>query len=287
MKCPYCGAEIVSGKFCEACGSQITVEMMKEQEQLNKSGCPKCGSSNVSFRRENQGEIRGKKSKEIVHKTVGVCKDCGYTWYPEGGSEKKRKTWLWVLGWIFIFPLPLTLILVKKKDMKPAVKYGIIAAAWVIYLLIGIFGKPADTQQPVVPAETSLVTENAERNASLQEAFAEAMGDTAVSFSKTIKNDTTGNWRVTGLSSSEDIVNHAVEYYKAYFEDDNEVHFVINFLLKTTARFNVYGDQIFVEEYEYVDNEEHNARTLPSGERLKSYIITISTGEIKDITDAD
>ena len=88
MKCPSCGAEIENGRVCSFCGAQIPSELLRENEILNKAGCPKCGSSNVTFKRENQGEIRGKKSKEIIHKTVGYCKDCGYTWYPEVDSGK-------------------------------------------------------------------------------------------------------------------------------------------------------------------------------------------------------
>jgi len=53
-------------------------------------------------------------------------------------GPKKRKTWLWVLGWLFIFPLPLTILLLRKKEMKAPIKYGIIAAAWIIYLIIAI-----------------------------------------------------------------------------------------------------------------------------------------------------
>ena len=140
MKCPNCGAEIGNNKVCEFCGSQITAEMQKEQEQLNKEGCPKCGSSNITFKRENQGEIRGKKSKQVIHRTVGVCKDCGETWYTDG-EIKKKKTWLWVLGWIFIFPLPLTIILLRKNDMNKYLKYGIIAVAWIVYLAIGFGGR--------------------------------------------------------------------------------------------------------------------------------------------------
>lgn len=50
MKCESCGAEIKDGaKFCESCGSQISYEMKRKQEQLNKAGCPKCGSSNLSL----------------------------------------------------------------------------------------------------------------------------------------------------------------------------------------------------------------------------------------------
>ena len=35
MKCPNCGAEIESGKFCEYCGAQLSSEMLKEQEKKN------------------------------------------------------------------------------------------------------------------------------------------------------------------------------------------------------------------------------------------------------------
>ncbi len=161
MKCQNCGAEIGNNKFCEFCGSQITADMQKEQEQLNKKGCPKCGSSNITFRRENQGEVRGKNSKQVIHRTVGLCKDCGATWYADG-EVKKKKTWLWVLGWIFIFPLPLTIILVRKNDMNKILKYGIIAVAWIVYLAIGLSGggnSADDTKTTIEPTTAaSIVT---------------------------------------------------------------------------------------------------------------------------------
>ncbi len=146
MKCPNCGGEIEPGNlFCGSCGSQISLEMKKEQEQINKVGCPKCGSSNVTFNREKNGEFKGKKGTAIIRSTVGFCKDCGYTWQTTE-QQKKRKTWLWVLGWIFIFPLPLTIILLKKKNLKPAIKYGIIAAAWVLFLVfVFVYGGSGDT----------------------------------------------------------------------------------------------------------------------------------------------
>lgn len=157
MKCPDCGAEINSGKFCEYCGAQISTEMLKEQEQFNKKGCPKCGSTNVSFRREKHGEIQEKKKKVVVHETVGLCKDCGFTWTTTATS-KKRKTWLWVLGWIFIFPLPLTLILVKKQGMKPVLKYGIIAVAWLFYLIFVFAGGSKETADQQTTSELSVQT---------------------------------------------------------------------------------------------------------------------------------
>ena len=153
MKCPNCGADIKDGsKFCEFCGSSITANMKRDQEYVNKTGCPKCGSSNIKFDREKQREIREKKGTAVVCSTVGFCRDCGYTWHTAGSSNqpKKKKTWLWVLSWICIFPLPLTILLLRKKNMKPALKYGIIAVAWIIYLLIGLGGNSSDSSSSTI-----------------------------------------------------------------------------------------------------------------------------------------
>ena len=52
----------------------------------------------------------------------------------------KSKTVLWVLGWIFIFPLPLMILLNRRNDLNPTLKYGVIGGAWAVYLAVGIVG---------------------------------------------------------------------------------------------------------------------------------------------------
>lgn len=121
--------------------------------------CPNCGSSNVTYNREKKGELKGKGGSAIVRETVGVCKDCGYTWTVAADQlPKKRKTWLWVLGWLFIFPIPLTILMLRKKDMKPALKYGIIAAGWIVYLLLA-YGGQANNKQSSTTSEPPAVVE--------------------------------------------------------------------------------------------------------------------------------
>ena len=150
MQCPNCGAEIGPDKFCQYCGSQITYDMRRAQELINKTGCPRCGSSGVSFKREKQGEIKSQTGTHALWHTIGCCKDCGYTWEPEGTrpgttqAPPKRRTWLWVLGWIFIFPVPLTILMLRNRSLPAALRYGIIAAAWIVYLMIGMTGKSND-----------------------------------------------------------------------------------------------------------------------------------------------
>ena len=170
MKCPNCGAE-TTNNICEFCGSEMPKPQqnvsitnnyyggmpVEESEEVFAGKCPKCGSSKISFKRERVGSAtvssskkaalsskrKGQAVSQTVYRTIGICQNCGYTWNPNGensgtNSESKgsSKTWLWVLGWIFIFPLPLTILLLRKKDMKPGLKYGIIAAAWLLYLVI-------------------------------------------------------------------------------------------------------------------------------------------------------
>ena len=148
MKCPSCGAEVGNSSVCEFCGTQISLDMKKEQEQLNKQGCPKCGSSNIKFNRENQGELRGKNAKQIIHRTVGFCQDCGHTWYPDSSANeapKKNNMIWWVLGWIFFFPAPVMVLIWRKKntwDIK--VKIAVTAVFWILIFVLGSTNKSSE-----------------------------------------------------------------------------------------------------------------------------------------------
>lgn len=160
------------------------MEMQRTYEQLNRTGCPKCHSTNIQFKRENQGEISGEKSKQIVHKTVGFCKDCGYTWLPTGVGQQepqKNNLWLWVLGWICIFPVPLTILMLRKKEMKASNKYGIIAIAWIIYLIIGLTGNLSDESEKIyTDASTSAVVESTNATTAAAEIVSEKNATTNI-----------------------------------------------------------------------------------------------------------
>ena len=173
MKCPNCGAEIGSNnKFCQACGSQISYSMRREQEQLNKSGCPECGSSNVKFSREKQGEYRGKKSNRVVYKTVGFCQDCGYTWYPSTYNTRRAQSnnnmVLWVLGWLFFFPAPVMVLVWRKKntwDIK--VKIAVTVLFWLILIFLFLIPDSDDSSSKSKENETEESTEATDASKSL------------------------------------------------------------------------------------------------------------------------
>ncbi|MBO6061894.1 MAG: hypothetical protein J6P98_07260, partial [Clostridia bacterium] len=56
----------------------------------------------------------------------------------EAGRTEKRKrhTFWWVMGWIFIFPIPVTILCIRSKKMKLWLKIPLILAAWAFYLLL-------------------------------------------------------------------------------------------------------------------------------------------------------
>lgn len=136
-KCNNCGA-VFDGQFCTGCGTRSGQEAKE---------CPVCHTKYFTAACPSCGYVPGK--------TSGVTSAPA----PQTPAAPKRKTWLWVLGWIFIFPLPLMLILKKKSDMENKLKHGIIIGAWVIYgilLIIGMLNnanKPKEVNQYIPAAE--------------------------------------------------------------------------------------------------------------------------------------
>lgn len=107
------------------------------------------------------------------------------------------------------------------------------------------------------------------------------ISEISMNFAGKVRNDVTENWRYSTTSEDIDIENYALSYYQEYFESDNEIHGIINFTRKTTARLNVSGNMIFLSLYDYVDGEEHDAKIMFSGTPLASYIIYTDNGDIE------
>ena len=72
---------------------------------------------------------------------------------PPQEPPKKKHTLLWVLGWIFCFPIPLTILMLRSNSMNKKVRYGIIAAGWIVYLILMISGQARSRQQEQTPPE--------------------------------------------------------------------------------------------------------------------------------------
>ena len=100
-------------KICKNCNSKI------EDDALV---CPYCGCVQKKGGRKNTTQS----SSPVTRSSGGNNK----------APQKKRKTWLWVVGWLLFFPIPLTILLLRNQKLNKVAKYAIIAIAWIIYLII-------------------------------------------------------------------------------------------------------------------------------------------------------
>ena len=280
MKCQNCGAEIDSrATTCSYCGSSISYEMRREQEQVNKQGCPKCGSSNISFSREKQGDYIGKKGTTVVRSTVGVCKDCGHTWYVAGSSTpKKAPLWLWILGWIFIFPIPLTIIMLRKKDMNPKLKYGIIAAAWIIYLLIAFGARSSKDNESKTKNSQSVVESQTESAFTEQDTTTEAATDTTTTVEASV--DTSNQIDLVagemGEYGQRIVLNEGTEY-----PDTNYCYFVPAGKYQI-ANVGEHPTQVDVNKNEKATETDSDGNKYEVWAECTPYLFDV--GETKEIT---
>lgn len=130
-KCENCGTLLLDGNFCPKCGVKYGTKSKK---------CPRCGAEYYS----------------------NACPDCGYRNSNHGNTSQagmvansiqKRKTWLWILGWIFIFPVPLTVLVSKNEKLNKWTKIGIITVAWIMYLALAMVGSLNKDQNEPLSSE--------------------------------------------------------------------------------------------------------------------------------------
>ena len=261
MKCMNCGAEIDEGsKKCNYCGSQITEEMIKEQEKISKRGCPNCKSKNITFKRESVADKKGRK----VTTTVGLCNDCGYTFYPEGNAQpKKNLLWLWILGWICIFPIPLTILMLRSSNkLEKKIRYGIIAIAWIVYLCIVVFGKGGSDSTDAVNNESEKVT-NIENNTktksdSKDEETTQEQESKVENNTEETSNDSASNGEVTPelkefLDSYEAFVNEYCDFLDTYDENDATMLVKYTELVAKEKEFSDKADKYDEDEMSEAD----------------------------------
>lgn len=99
-----------------------------------------------------------------------------------------------------------------------------------------------------------------------------------------VRNDTSGNWRLCSIAESKfDAEKYALSYYNTYFENDDQVHYIVNFSKNTTTCISCLGTFLQVTTYEYVAKEEHDAKKLGSGMLLSRVYVYLDNGDIEKI----
>ena len=132
MTCPNCGAQLQidadrNQVYCEHCGTKLL--MQDEVQRFRYENAEDAGYQFEKGRQRAIAEAEARRMHNTCMQNPENVQPRSYSPQP----QRKRRTWLWVLGWLFIFPLPLTILLRRKPNMNPVLKYAIIVIAWVIY----------------------------------------------------------------------------------------------------------------------------------------------------------
>lgn len=179
----------------------------------------------------------------------------------------------------------------KKKVLK------IVVGFFAILIILGIIGTAFSSDDNAKnnseKNETNVSIPNSE--AALQEPstvsesseifddIPSSVSGVDVTFASSINGDVTGNWRLARVATDKETQDYALDYYKAFFKSDDEIHWIVNFSNNTTASIKCMGDFLFVDIFDYVKGEELSAKDIGSGTLLSEYQITISTGDIEKI----
>ena len=147
-KCENCATVFEEGNYCPKCGIKAGAKAKR---------CPDCETEYYTAACPNCGYINTGKKITVVFAPTAVQPQPRVQAPPPQTSTKKSNTWLLVLGWIFFFPIFLTILIWKNKNLKKEVKIAIIVIFWILCFLIAMFGDSSTTHNdnaPVVTGET-------------------------------------------------------------------------------------------------------------------------------------
>lgn len=150
FKCPGCGAQLevdVDQKqaTCSFCNKSFPVD--DEAQHFKIDGAAQAGYEFEKGRQQAQVEFAAQQPQTV------------YVSVQPSEPPKKRKTWLWVLGWIFIFPVPLTILMLKNENLDKKIRYAIIVIGWLAYFGLAWYGSMnQETKSPDTSSSNAAVT---------------------------------------------------------------------------------------------------------------------------------
>ena len=270
MVCPNCGASLQvdadqKNLTCSYCGNGLYVD--DEVKHVQYDNAEEAGYQFEKGRQRAQAE-----AIRVQQQTFNMN---------FGKPPKKRKTWLWVLGWIFIFPVPLTILMLRNQKLSKPVKIGIIVAAWIVYLIIGLAGGGSGDNKDSSNANTETTTIE-------QPGYNSAANDSTAGSSESAIDSF-----IAEINKSEDI---SLEYVENFIPSDKEgghyrTEFRLNAWKDSTGKSYKYGDStidIILSSSGEIQRIYMDGATLEQCENMIRYASSLldSTATEADIQEA-
>lgn len=145
LKCPHCGGTLEAPEGtkqtkCPFCETSILIDDEIQHVRFDNSE-----QAGYDF---EKGRIRAQQDRAVQQAEYNQA----YIRAQQEAERKKENRKWWIIGWIFFFPIPLTVLIAKSKKLKPAVKIAVIAALWVAIFILGMISNK--NNQTVEPSGT-------------------------------------------------------------------------------------------------------------------------------------
>ena len=188
-----------------------------------------------------------------------------------------KKWWFWVIIVLVLAAIGSSVNSGNGEDKTPSSSVAESSLAQEPTATPTVAPTPTNTPSPTKAPETS-------SQSTTKEPGRYTLPDSGleINFQTSVRNDVTGNWRLATTSDSIVPAECAVEYYKTMFSSDDEIHGIWNATLGNMTSISVGSGMLFVDTYEYVNGEEHDAKLMFSGNKLMSEVFDLSTGQPLD-----
>ena len=282
MVCPNCGASLQvdadqKNLTCSYCGNGLYVD--DEVKHVQYDNAEETGYQFEKGRQRAQAE-----ATRVQQQTFNMN---------FGKPPKKRKTWLWVLGWIFIFPFPLTILMLRNQKLSKPVKIGIIVAAWIVYLIIGLAGGGSGDNKDSSNANTETTTIEQPADNSATTTIEQSADNSAANDSTAGSSESAIDSFIAEINKSEDI---SLEYVEDFIPSDKEgghyrTEFRLNAWKDSTGKSYKYGDStvdIILSSSGEIQRIYMDGATLEQCENMIRYASSLldSTATEADIQEA-
>lgn len=238
MKCKNCGAKLkvnsdVKEANCQFCGTEFEIDDEVQHHQLDNA-------EQTGYELE-KGKIRAReeaKQEKIAEKNAIL--QAQY----EEAKRKKNLKW-WIIGWIFCFPIPLTILIWKSKwDQKKKIIATVIL--WLVILIIGLLN-PNDATNTDTNNINNNGTKQVEKEVKVNEAFIE-------------KYNLTSSSKIENITSY-DAQNKESGYYRTEFrlnafKNNSSIHGMIGSSTIDLINYGSLGEKDKFRLYASTDNEE-------------------------------
>lgn len=138
LSCPNCGSKLSLNKetnecTCNSCGGTFLLDDENQTQQFDAESAAEAGYQFEIGRQKAQSEVR--------KNTVVSSQRTSQSGYRNTNSQRgKSNIWLWIIGFLCIFPIPVTILVYRSKKLSDKAKLIILALTWGFYLLIGLGG---------------------------------------------------------------------------------------------------------------------------------------------------